>query len=73
MTDKELNELHTRMGGTPTRPTYNESKVTPVISPPPREWVGLTDDEIEKIWYQIYEERNGVFRAIEAKLKELNT
>ena len=73
MNDKELAELHTRMGGTPTRPTYNESKVTPVIEQP-RGWVGLTDDEIESIWYTVHAAgKHGFARAVENKLKELNT
>ena len=27
LTDAQLNELHSRLGGTPTKPTYNETKL----------------------------------------------
>jgi len=37
--------------------------------PPQRTWVGLTDEEINEWTPEIH----GVIRAIEAKLKELNT
>lgn len=43
------------------------------ISPPQQQWVGLSDDEIDKMW-EFY--RGGWYdfaMAIEAKLKELNT
>ena len=49
-------------------------------TPKQREWVGLTDDEIDDIWaefndgYGIIEETLwGYERAIEAKLKEKNS
>ena len=44
-----------------------------------REWQGLTDEEIEKLVYDIRSQTTGVVatayvaRAIEAKLKEKNT
>ena len=44
----------------------------------PKQWVGLTDDEIDKVWRIVdytesYEEfRISVARAIEAKLREKN-
>ena len=40
-------------------------------TPPQRPWVGLTDDEMQALWdrYAYME----MMRAIEAKLKELNT
>ena len=44
--------------------------------PPKREWIGLTDDEIDYIWGVTkpdYEDRFDFPRAIEAKLKEKNT
>jgi hypothetical protein len=45
---------------------------------PQRTWVGLTDDEIEKVWQNVetsdFEDCVQPFaQAIEAKLKELNT
>jgi hypothetical protein len=46
--------------------------------PPKKEWVGLTDEEIEKLVYNIRRETMGVVtteylaRVIEAKLKEKN-
>ena len=39
----------------------------------PREWVGLTDEEMAKLWD---EERGwyvSMFKAVEAKLREKNT
>ena len=46
-------------------------------TPPQREWVGLTDEEIEKIWFYTASVKGGPFflrfaKAIEAKLKERN-
>jgi hypothetical protein len=43
-----------------------------------RPWQGLTDEEIEKIWFYTASVKGGPFflrfaRAIEAKLKERNT
>jgi len=44
-----------------------------------REWVGLTDEEIEEMHYKIKAQNMGsykaqdIYRAIEAKLKEKNT
>ena len=55
----------------PVRPLYT--------APPQREWQGLTDEEIEKLVYDIRSQTTGVVatayvaRAIEAKLKEKNT
>jgi hypothetical protein len=42
----------------------------------PRPWVGLTDEEIEKIWLYTASVSSSALwfaRAIEAKLKERNT
>ncbi len=47
--------------------TYPSSKATP----PQRTLVGLTDIEIEDIWFK-HLNRNSQARAIEAKLKEKN-
>jgi hypothetical protein len=48
-------------------------------TPPKREWVGLTDEEIQKVvskkwwdWEDAFD-IEGFSRAIEAKLKEKNT
>ncbi len=41
-----------------------------------QQWVGLSDDEIDKIYYKTYDSGSADIefaRAIEAKLKELNT
>ncbi|CAB5238811.1 hypothetical protein UFOVP751_53 [uncultured Caudovirales phage] len=39
-----------------------------------REWVGLTDEEIDKIYEtKVWDARRSFARAIEAKLKERNT
>ena len=41
---------------------------------PQREWVGLTDEEIDKIYEtKVWDARRSFARAIEAKLKEKNT
>ena len=43
-------------------------------APPQREWVSLTDDEIQDLWFRHrYESSSNIARAIEAKLKEKNT
>ena len=48
------------------------------FAPPQREWQGLTDEEIEKLVYDIRSQTTGVVavahvaRAIEAKLKQKN-
>jgi hypothetical protein len=46
------------------------------ISPPRKEWVGLTDEELFELWVKTPAETDNRFafaRAIEAKLKEKNT
>jgi len=46
---------------------------------PKREWVGLTDDEVQTIWKDVMRwgdpshDDEDLVRAIEAKLKEKNT
>ena len=50
--------------------------VTPLYTAPPqREWVGLTDEEIEDLYFDRFSmgELDAFARAIEAKLKEKNT
>ena len=43
-------------------------------APPKREWVGLTDEEVKDIvWNLPYEPSQEHIRAIEAKLREKNT
>ena len=42
-------------------------------APPKREWVGLTDDEIDYIFGLAYADDMELLRTIEAKLKENNT
>jgi len=49
-----------------TRPTYY------IPSKDQREWVGLTDEEIENIYMETMNFQQNA-RALEAKLKELNT
>ena len=50
----------------------------PLLHPPQRTWVGLTDEEIDKAWrscdYTVpwEQHRIDIARAIEAKLKEKN-
>jgi hypothetical protein len=44
------------------------------LAQPKREWVGLTDEEVKDIvWNLPYEPSQEHIRAIEAKLKEKNT
>jgi hypothetical protein len=51
--------------------------ITPLYTTPPRkEWVGLTDDEILDLWIANHKDTGATdafARAIEAKLKEKNT
>lgn len=42
-------------------------------SPLVREWVGLTDEEIDAIWDDYAVDEVDLSRAIEAKLKQKNT
>jgi hypothetical protein len=54
-------------------------KGQPYVYAPKREWVGLTDEEIDKAWRSVDytvpwdQHRIDIARAIEAKLKEKNT
>jgi hypothetical protein len=53
----------------------NKFDVTPAPQPP-REWVGLTDEEIESLYFDNFSKKQlrwfAFARAIEAKLKEKN-
>jgi hypothetical protein len=55
---------------------YTSVEVRPLFtSPPQREWVGLTDEEIAKLRLKTFDAvatNHEVYRAIEAKLKEKN-
>ena len=47
-------------------------------APPKREWVGLTDEEMKKAWYEMqnimgWYSFHEITQAIEAKLKEKNS
>ena len=77
--------VKTYSGGKPnyTEPCERCGEVNPAeihtCTPKQREWVGLTDDEIDDIWaefndgYSIIEETLwGYERAIEAKIREKN-
>jgi hypothetical protein len=57
------------------RPVTDYSSGVPLYTAPPqREWVGLTDEEVKDIvWNLPYEPSQEHIRAIEAKLKEKNT
>jgi hypothetical protein len=52
-------------------------QVLPMYTTPPaaqRQWVGLTDEEIQTIWrHSEHMDVNEVCQAIESKLKEKNT
>jgi len=58
--------------------TENHRALPLYTAPPTREWVGMTDEEIDKAWRSVdytvpYNQfRIDVARAIEAKLKEKN-
>jgi len=60
-------------------PVFRDPPEKWLHTPPQREWQGLTDEEIEKLVYDIRSQTTGVVatayvaRAIEAKLKEKNT
>jgi len=49
------------------------------LAPPKKEWVGLTDEEIVEVLFELKTETMGVIRterlarAVEAKLKEKNS
>ena len=48
----------------------------PLLHPPQRTWVGLTDEEKKSFWtadQMTQKEWDELFSAIEAKLKEKNT
>lgn len=73
----QRNELRDKLFGEQWVKTYSGGKPNYTQ---PKEWVGLTDDEIDDIWaefndgYGIIEETLwGYERAIEAKLKEKNS
>lgn len=46
-------------------------------TPPQRTWAGLTDEEIDVLWFEAKDEDNNIIkqfaRAIETKLKKLNS
>ena len=52
--------------------------VLEIVSQPQRQWVGLTDEEMKKTWYEMqnimgWYSFQEIAKAIEAKLKEKNT
>jgi hypothetical protein len=62
---------------TSVEPTYENDLVPLYTSPPRKEWVGLTAEEIHNCWQSAVDEngftKRKVYDAIEAKLKEKNT
>jgi len=45
----------------------------PVYFKPKKEWVGLTDEQVKQVCYDVFTfEPYVIARAVEAKLKELN-
>lgn len=67
---KDYDEAHSpSMGCHNIRPLYTRPQ-------PAREWVGLTDDEIESLYFDNFSKKQlrwfAFARAIEAKLKEKN-
>lgn len=62
-----------------TKPKDNDPVQPLYTTPPKKEWVGLTDEEIQKVvskkwwdWEDLFD-IEGFSRAIEAKLREKNT
>lgn len=57
--------------------TGGEDRVPLYAAPPKKEWVGLTDAEVEKVFFDMGQfakiDLKTFARAIEAKLKEKNT
>jgi hypothetical protein len=58
-----------------TGPAPSEDFVTLYTAPPKREWVGLTDEEIENLWEmaQAWNAPKHFYILIAAKLKEKNS
>jgi hypothetical protein len=50
-----------------------EFRMACYTSPPPRQWVGLTDEEIETVWDSGVRAFHLLARELETKLKEKNT
>jgi len=58
----------------PNNWTSVKENLRKALAQPKREWVGLTDEEVKDIvWNLPYEPSQEHIRAIEAKLKEKNT
>jgi len=57
------------------KPNYVDEPNPPVTPAPKREWVGLTDEEIENLWEmaQAWNAPKHFYILIAAKLKEKNT
>ena len=53
------------------KPSSTYKPIALYTTPPQRTWVGLTDEEMQAIWDRYAHME--MMRAIEAKLKELNT
>ena len=74
---KAFEYVNTAAGLRFTKPEYINGVQHPVgtlfyTSPPQREWVGLTDDEMHQC-FDVSGRREPVYRALEAALKEKNT
>lgn len=54
------------------KPTSHYKPIALYTAPPPKQWVGLTDDEIDWIFGLAYADDMELLRTIEAKLKDKN-
>jgi len=72
--DEAFNELERRLDALREHPEYYKPIAKHAAMPPQREWVGLTDDEMQQACYEVFSyDPYVIAKAIEAKLKEKNT
>ena len=78
--NKQIEQVRRESGGwvplytTPLNPTDSIKSSKTLDAQPHRQWIGLTDEEIDQIPYQAdYNDLHMIARAVEAKLKEKNT
>jgi hypothetical protein len=73
MTREDVENFTRQAGGFDATPEFLE-RFAALVAAAEREWVGLTDEEVKDIvWNLPYEPSQEHIRAIEAKLKEKNT
>jgi hypothetical protein len=70
--DEAFNELERKLNALRDHPEYYKPIAKHAATQ--REWVGLTDDEMQQACYEVFSyDPYVIARAIEAKLKEKNT